>query len=157
VPEPRRDDDPARDDPGRAPSPSARVRLEVDLLASEQPAALGDTVGGDERQRLVVLVVAGDADVRRYVRECLRDRSDLRVLEAAAPGPAAQIAAAHHPQLLIVDARDSALLGQIGDVRAVVIADELPLESMPATVAVLVRPFGGRDLQAVVDAVRATT
>ena len=150
---PPRDDDAARDPDDRAPSPSARVRLEVELLASDQPAPLPAPAVGDERPWDTVLVVAGDADVMRYVRECLRDRADLRVLEAAAIVVAKRLAALQPPDLLIVDAPEAGVLDTITDVRAVLIADEFPLTAMPgARIATLARPFSAQELQALVDA-----
>ena len=123
------------------------------MLASDRPAELNSPVGGDESQRHTVLLVAEDADVRRYVRECLRDRADLRVVEASAVAIAEQLAAVHRPRLLIVDGRDAAVLRTIEDVHAVLIADDVPLDATPSgRVVTLVRPFGGRDLEALVDA-----
>ena len=150
---PLRDDDQARDRDDRAPSPSERVRLEVELLASDRPAELTAPVAGDESQRHTVLLVAEDADVRRYVRECLRDRADLRVLEASAVAIAEQLATVHRPRLLIVDGRDAAVLRTIEDVHAVLIADDVRPDASPSgRVVILVRPFAGRDLEALVDA-----
>lgn len=140
-----------RDPDDRAPPPSARVRLEVELLASDQPAPMPAPALGDHQRRHTVLVVAGDADVRRYVGECLRDRTDLRVLEAAAIGMAKRLAALQPPKLLIVDAPDASVLDAIGDVRAVLIADDGPAggyaerESHHAGAAVRsARPSGAR-------------
>jgi hypothetical protein len=127
------------------------VRLEVELLASDQPAPLPGPTLGDDQARHTVLVVAADADVRRYVRECLRDRADLCVLEAAATEIATRLAALQPPKLLIVDAPDAGPR-QVADVRAVLIADDVPVEAVPnARVTALARPFGARDLQAIVD------
>src|SRR6185295_10957429 len=65
--------------PTRRSVPSTRVQLEVAFLDADEtgPAPAGPVVL-DERRRLTVLVVAAEADVRRYVRECLRERVDLR-------------------------------------------------------------------------------
>jgi DNA-binding NtrC family response regulator len=128
------------------------VRLEVELLASDQPAPLPGPTLGDDQARHTVLVVAADADVRRYVRECLRDRADLCVLEAAAIEIATRLAALQPPKLLIVDAPDAGVLDRFADVRAVLIADDVTVEAVPnARVTALARPFGARDLQAIVD------
>ena len=149
---PLEDDDAARDDSDRAPSPSPRVRLEVELLASDQPAPLPAPAVADQGQRRTVLVVAGDTDVRRHVRECLRDRADLRVLEAASIGVATRLAALHPPDLLIVDAPDAGILETIVDARAVLMADDVALSTTPdARVAALARPFGRQELEALVD------
>jgi hypothetical protein len=98
-----------------------------------------------------VLVVAADADVRQYVRECLRERDDLGVLEASAVGMAERMVAEHAPEILIVDGRDAAVLRAIPEVRAILIADEIPVDLASARIATLVQPFGGRNLQALVD------
>ena len=99
-----------------------------------------------------MLVVAADADVRRYVRECLRDRADLRVLEAATIGMATRLAALQAPTLLIVDAPDAGVLDTLVEVRAILVADDVPREAMPHTrVTMLAQPFGARDLQALID------
>ena len=99
-----------------------------------------------------MLVVAADADVRRYVRECLRDRADLRVLEAATIGMATRLAALQAPTLLIVNAPDAGVLDTLVDARAILIADDVPREAMPHTrVTMLAWPFGARDLQALLD------
>ena len=63
-------------------SPSPRVRLEVAFL-DDQPTAPAPAAPPDEQARLTVLIVAAEADVRRSLRDCLRARSDLRILDAA--------------------------------------------------------------------------
>ena len=152
VPTPTRDDDGASDRDDRSPSPSARVRLEVELLASDEPAALPAPVLGDRPQRYTVLIVAGDADVRRYVRECLHDRADLHLLEASAVAMAGPLATLHRPDLLIVDARDVAVLSAIAAVRAVLIADDLSSDAPPkGRIVRLMRPFGGQELEASIE------
>ena len=150
---PLEDDDAARDPGDRAPSPSARVRLEVELLASDQPAQVPAAAEDDQRQRRTVLVVAGDADVRRYVRECLRHRDDLQVMDAATVAMAERLAELDHPHVVIVDEREAAILSLIANVPAVVIADEAFAQAPPnARIVTLLRPFGGRDLEATIDA-----
>ena len=58
--------------------------MEVAFLDADQAApAPAPPAALDERTCLTVLVVAAEADLRRYVRECLRERTDLRLLEAA--------------------------------------------------------------------------
>ena len=63
-------------------SPSPRVRLEVAFLDDHQTAP-APAPPLDEQARLTVLIIAAEADVRRHLRECLRARSDLRILDAA--------------------------------------------------------------------------
>ena len=152
---PLNDDDAARDDDDRAPSPSPRVRLEVELLASDQPAPMPAPAVGDRRQRHTVLVIVTDADVRHYVRVCLRDRDDLRVLEAATIAAATQLAALHAPDLLIVDGPDTRILETLADVRAVLMVDDAASSAPNALITMLTRPFGGRDLETLVDALLA--
>lgn len=138
----------------RGEPPSPRVRLEVAFLDADQttpepvaPAAL------DEQARLTVLVVAAEADLRRYVRECLRVRADLRIVEAPTVTEALTLADASFPDLLVVDAPESQILATLSQVRAVVIVDDVPRGS-PASLArvrLLARPFTGDGLVHEVD------
>lgn len=127
---------------GEAPSP--RVRLEVACLDADQtapepapPAAL------DVRPCLTVLVVAAETDLRRYIRECLRERTDLRLLEAATVAAAVALAARDAPALLVVDDRERHVLLSLSEVRAIVIVDDVPHEpaAAGARVRLLARPF----------------
>ena len=69
--------------------------MEVAFLDADQAApAPASPAALDERTCLTVLVVAAEADLRRYVRECLRERTDLRLLEAATVAEAVTLAAA---------------------------------------------------------------
>jgi hypothetical protein len=101
--------------------------LEVAFLDADQtapaeapPAALG------EQTCLTVLVVAAEADFRRYVRECLRERTDLRLLEAATVTAAINLAAEHSPELLVVDEPERAVTASLSQLRAIVIVDDVP-------------------------------
>jgi hypothetical protein len=152
VQPPIRDDDPARDRDDRAPAPSARVQLEVDLLASEHSVSLPAPLLGDHHTRHIVLVVAGDSDVRRYVCECLRDRADLLVLEASTIPIATRLASVHSVKLLIVDAPDARVLDGLVDVRAVLLGNDVPQRAVSSVrITPLAPPFGAQDLQALVD------
>jgi hypothetical protein len=130
--------------------PSPRVRLEVAFLDADQaaptpapPEALG------EQTRLTVLVVAAEADVRRYVRECLRERTDLRLLEAATVTAAVSLAAHYVPELLIVDEPERDVLSKLSQLRAVVIVDDVPHGApSSATHRLLARPFTAEGLMA---------
>jgi hypothetical protein len=129
--------------------PSPRVRLEVAFLDDDQaapepapPPAL------DEQARLTVIVVASEVDLRRYVRECLRVRSDLRLLEAATIAEALTLAGSYSPELLVVDQPESDVLSTLSQLRAIVIVDDMPRGS-PASAAhvrLLARPFTGEGL-----------
>jgi hypothetical protein len=136
----------------RPPSNSPRVRLEVDLLASDHPAPLQAPTSSDRREQRTLLVVAEDADVRRHVLECLRDRTDLHVLEADSIAMAKRLAVLERPVLLIVDAPDAAILDAIVDVRSVVMGDDIAPRAMRVErITTLARPFSGRDLESLVD------
>ena len=70
------------------------MRLEVAFLDADQAApAPAASSGSTSAAARTVLVVAAEADLRRYVRECLRERTDLRVLEAATVAAAVALAA----------------------------------------------------------------
>ena len=98
--------------PPPVPGPSPRVRLEAALA------------------RTTVLVVAAEEDLRRYVRECLRERPALRLLEAESV-PAAVALAAH---------------------RAVLLFDDVPRDAPAwARLRLLARPFTARELAAEID------
>ena len=130
---------------------SARVRLEVKILAGEQPApAVDATAADDECVRLTVLVIAADADVRGYVRECLRDSADVRVLEAASVAAALPLEAQATPHLLIVDASESDVLVALPRARALVIVDDEPRHDQRADAQVrfLALPFTADQLVA---------
>ena len=118
--------------------------MEVAFLDADQaapapvpPAAL------DERTRLTVLVVAAEADLRRYVRECLRERTDLRVLEASTVAGAVTLSASASPGLLVVDAPERDVLTALPELRAVMIVDDVPRDASAseARVRLLARPF----------------
>ena len=145
-------DDAARDSDDRAPSASPRVRLEVDLLASDHPTPLPVPAVGDRREQHTVLIVAGDADVRRHALECLRDRNDLRVLEAAPIAMARRLATLESPELLIVDAPELRVLDAIENVRAVLMVDDMTrADTRDPRIAILARPFSRQDLESIVD------
>jgi hypothetical protein len=134
--------------------PSSRVRLEVAFLDADQSApAPAPPAAVDDRTCLTVLVVAAEADLRRYVRECLRERRDLRVVEAATVTAAVVLTAYSSPALLVVDAPEGDVIAALSDVRAVVIVDDVP-EGSPvagARVHLLARPFTAHGLAAEVD------
>jgi hypothetical protein len=131
--------------------PSSRVRLEVAFLDAEDGAPTAAPLAtDDERSRLTVLVVAAEPDVRRYVRECLRERADLRLLDAATITAAVTVAATHALDLLVVDGWENDVLLALSQVRAIVIVDDVPHGTPPATtrVRLLARPFTAEGLLA---------
>ena len=134
-------------------APSPRVRLEVAFLDADQaapapvlPAAL------DEQTCLTVLVVAAEADVRRYVRECLRERTDVRVLEAATATAAVTLAGVYAPELLVVDGPQRDVVVTLSQLRAIVIVDDVPHDTarVETRLRLLARPFTAEGLVAAV-------
>jgi hypothetical protein len=133
-----------------APSlPSSRVQLEVAFLDADQSASAPVTPAApDERTCLTVLVVAAEGDLRRYIRECLRERGDLRVLEAASVAAAVELAASSSPALLMVDAPEGDVVVLLSELRAVVIVDDVPhgVTAAGSRVHLLARPFTAEGL-----------
>ena len=125
--------------------------MEVAFLDADQaaPAEVPPTARG-ELARLTVLVVAAEADVRHYVRECLRERTDLRLLEAATITAAVTLAESCLPEILIVDEPESDVVVTLPQLRAIVIVDDVP-RGAPASetrVRLLARPFTAEGLVA---------
>ncbi|TVP42573.1 MAG: hypothetical protein EA350_15315 [Gemmatimonadales bacterium] len=154
-PEPGEDRDTgAHPERGTDPGPASdRLRLEVELLtpaaaippatrATDPSAALGDPV-----PRTVLLGI-GDADLRAYVRECLRGNPALRVVEPDVGEHALDAVQRLNPALLIAEP------GTVGTMlpRAVpllLLAQELPQDTEvrpSATLALLTQPFNARRL-----------
>ena len=134
--------------PPPTPPPSAVVRLEVALLEADAAAPEPVLVPNDGHPPLTVLVVSAEADLCRYVRECLRDRADVRVRDAATIGAAAAVAADGSVSLLIVDARERAILGALPHVRAILIVDDV-VDVLPMPrVRFMERPFTAEGLLA---------
>ena len=132
-----------------SPAASPRVRLEVELLDADQTApAPTFSAPDDEHPRLTVLVVAAEADFRRYVSECLRERTDLRLVEAATVVAAVTLAASHSPVLLVVDEPERDVLGTLSGLRAILIVDDVPhgTQASGPRLRLLVRPFSAEGL-----------
>jgi hypothetical protein len=129
---------------------SPRVRLEVEFLEADQAVrAPAFPSGDDERMLRAVLVVAGEADFRGYVRECLRERTDLRVVEAATVTKAVLLAAECSPVLIVVDEPEAEVVALLQRVWAIVIVDEIPRDATRQEhVRLLVRPFTADELLA---------
>jgi hypothetical protein len=129
------------------------VRLEVAFLDADQAAPSPARQTRDERARLTVLVVAAEADLRCYVRECLRDRAEFRVLEASSCAAAVAHAADDSPDFLVVDEPERAVTAALPHVPAIVIVDDVPGDAttVGARVRLLARPFATVALLAEVD------
>ena len=130
--------------------PSARVRLEVAFL---DDAAVSEPVPAarDEPSRFTALIVAADPDVRRYLGECLRVRTEIRVYEAATIPAAAEIISQTRTDFLIVD-RSEGLEG-LPHLRTIVIVDEVPygVSTRRSRIRLLARPFSAEQLALEVD------
>jgi hypothetical protein len=131
-----------------APTPSAGVRLEVAILDADHDAAMAPAMAG-EQPHFIVLVVAAEADLRRYVRECLRDRRDIVVLETDTVTAARTIAERESPKIFIVDEREAAMLAVLLRLRVILIVDDEPRYALAdARVRLLPRPFSAERLLA---------
>ena len=140
--------------PTPPPLPSARVRSEVALLDADHAApAPALSPVRDGRPCLTVIVVSAEADLRRYVRECLREHVDLRLLEAATVAAAVALTAEYSPALFVVDEPERTVLAMLAELRAIVIVDELPHGEPGAGthLRLLARPFTAEGLMAEVD------
>jgi CheY-like chemotaxis protein len=137
---------------------SDRVRLEVAILAADE-APLENVPPPHDAETVMILAIAADAAVRRYVEECLRSRTNIRVLAAATVSDGLTIAARHTPRVLVVDAAQSEILMALVHVRAVILVDETPCgtRSAGSGVRFLARPFTSRDLMAAVDQLLAVS
>lgn len=134
------------------PHPSARVRLEAALLDAGQ-AAPAPSAAPDGGACTTVLVVAAEADLRRYVGECLRERPALRLVEAATVPAAVALAGQLPSACLVVDEPERDVLAALASHRAVLLVDDVPRDA-PASatrVRLLARPFAARELLAEVD------
>lgn len=149
---PLREGDGERDDRvPPTPPPSSRVQLEVAILDADYAAGAPAPVSAtDERTCHTVLVLAAEADVRGYIRECLRERKDLRVVEAATVTAAVGLAAHCSPKFLVVDEPQSGIIATLSTLPAIVIVDDAP-HGVPAPrteVRLLARPFAAIGLLA---------
>src|SRR4029079_894907 len=96
------------------------------------------------------LIVAAEPDVRRYVGECLRVQSDVRVYEAATARSAAELASRTTPDFLIVDQSDG--LEGLSHLRVILIVDEVPYGAAATPgMGLLGRPFSAEHLTAAVE------
>jgi len=130
---------------------SARVRLEVAFLdADEAPPTPAPLAPHDEQPRLTALIIAAESDVRRYVRECLRERVDIQLLEAGTATAAAALAESYPPDLVILDESQNGMLPALALRRAIIIVDDLPHDSSTSApnVRLLARPFTAEGLLA---------
>src|SRR5262245_14047966 len=148
------DEEGAARSPAPSPSSSAKVQLEVDVLAADLAAEQSKTQLQDaSTHALRVLVVASQPDVRAYISECLRSRTNLLVLEAASVQAAIALAQ-QQPRLLIVDESEIEVIGRLPQIATILIVDDASESYQHGTRAdlrVLARPFNTRGLLQQVD------
>lgn len=118
------------------------------ILEAHQAAPIPVTLPNDGRASWTVLVVSAEADLCRYVRECLRDRAEVRVRDAASIDTAVALAEDGPVSLLIVDARERAILGALAHLRAILIVDNVVGAFPMPRVRLLERPFTAEGLLA---------
>jgi hypothetical protein len=127
------------------------VRLEVDILVSEPGAPNPPIAPVRDDSCRVVLVVSADGDVRRYIRESLCDRVDLRVLEASTVHDARRISEHTAVSLVITDIPATHGFAPPPRVPAILITDESSDGMPPAAECVAVPgPFTAERLAGVV-------
>jgi CheY-like chemotaxis protein len=104
-----------------------------------------------------LLVVAGEADVRGYVAECLRPRTDLGLVVAASADAAVSLARRQPPDLIIVAGPEADAARRLPTIPAILLADEATEAQLPATTGtgaprlLLGMPFNAQGLIQYVD------
>jgi DNA-binding NtrC family response regulator len=145
-----------RDDELPPPSLSPQVQLEIAILAAEM-AAPAHAPAAQPHARSV-LIIAADADLRRYIADCLSENRELHVAAAGSVADAVVCAQQQPPQLILVDAPNVHTREQFHGTCTIVVVDELPAAaqrvsdaSTTAPVAYITRPFNARSLLELVD------
>jgi hypothetical protein len=97
------DSGPSSRDPAAAPT-SDRLQLEVELLTgTSEQIVVPQPVTTPGEPRYTVLAAVAEADLRSYIRECLRERTDLRVAEADPGEPVLEAIRRLRPALVIAE------------------------------------------------------
>lgn len=155
----------ANEGPSDDGSSSDPAWLEASILASStaDARALDASRPAADAPARTVAVVAGDADMRIYVRQCLARLTSVRVLEAADIPALIRAAGSRLPELVVLDGdpaleRVLARQAELDTVPLIIISDELPKDhgrarSRQAPYSVLVKPFNSRRLCAEVNRV----
>jgi hypothetical protein len=148
---PRDGNRPDDDDGLPRPPASDRLQLEIALLAAAAPEPFDDGIGAGEPGRTVLLAV-GDADLREYIKQCLRQRADLRVVEAQ-PGDDRLNVGQRQPVALVIADGSPDGAAALNGPPLLLVGDELS-EALPvregAGMAFLIQPFNARRLLDVV-------
>jgi len=111
--------------------------------------------------QILVLVADDDADMRLYIRGCLRSRSDLHIVEAADGDEALELAKTLHPDLIVSDLVMPGLTGdalcrtlkanpQTRDIPFLLVTGERRPQP-PTADGFLGKPFNGADLRGTID------
>jgi hypothetical protein len=108
------------------PDYAARVRAQIARLAAHHAAIAAVTPAVPSQALKSVLVVARCEQVRRIVREGLRDSPWARVVEAVSVADGVEQVAREHPDLLVVDAPEAEVLHASGTSRYILVAGEVP-------------------------------
>jgi DNA-binding response OmpR family regulator len=124
--------------------------LEEAYLDADAPAVSHRRAERETEVRATVLIVSSEPDFRRYVRECLRERTDVRVLDASSARDGVALAASSAPDLLVADAPEEDVTSLLSAIRAIVVVDELPRPPHDDDVRLrwLSRPFSAQELLA---------
>lgn len=118
-------------------APSPRVTLELHILDArhtQRPSARLSVRAADSADAAdggaLVLVVAGDDDVRSYLHQHLRDYG-LRVIAATGVRQALECLTSEAPRVIVVDAPEASLLTLMPPATSLVLADALPHRPAP--------------------------
>jgi hypothetical protein len=136
---------------GRALSP--RMSLEVAILSGEAAdSGVGPPVAPGDR---CILVVSPNADLRRYVGQCLRQRRGTAVLEAPAAAAALAMLPSVAIHLIVADEGEAGPLLGLAAPGTLVIGDGAAHASaaLPGAVGCITPPFSAASLLAAVDRV----
>jgi len=132
------------------PPASDRLQLEIALLAAASTEPSDDEIAAGESGRTVLLAV-GDADLREYIKQCLLQRADLRVVEPK-PGDDPVNVGRQTVALVIADGSPDGAAA-LNRPPLLLVGDELS-EALPIRegegMAFLVQPFNARRLLDVV-------
>ena len=105
------------------PGLSSRLRLEVDILTSEQLAPVPVLSRHEVRIRQTVLLVSRQAEVRHHLRVCLQDNPKLRLVEVDSVSVAASLASEVAVHLIIADPGTVGVTRALPEVRTILLAD----------------------------------
>jgi hypothetical protein len=138
------------------PNLSPRVRLEIDILSSEQlapPVPVPVLARSEVRVRSTVLLVSSEAEVRGHLRACLQDQPKLRLIEVDSVSAADALASEVQVHLIIADPGAASVTRAQPAVRTILLADDpagLHSTAPGPMQHVMQRPFSAETLAATV-------